>query len=634
MRFNLAPIICLSLALLTAAHPSPYILHEARSRTPAGWTHHRRHESSAMLPLRFGLKQSNMDRLEEFLYDVSHPESPNYGNHWTPAQIQEKFAPSSESIDAVRAWLVEAGIPLDSVRLSPSKAWIEAKVTVEDAERLLKTEYHVYQHESGKKHIACDSYHLPSHISSHVDIVTPSIHFDTIISKRNTQKVNRPAFAISPKKTHGAISMAKLSSNAALDSCSTQITPDCIRSLYGINYTPKSPTKNTFGIVEYTPSAYLQADLDMFASYFSTSSVGKSPNMVSIDGGVIQTDNVGFEYQGESDLDLQYAMTLVGSTQNVTLYQAGDLVEGATFNNFLDALDRTYCTTGGGDDPFTDAIYPDDYWIGYAGGPDCGIAKPANVISTSYGYNEADLSPSYTARQCAEYAKLGMMGVTFVYSSGDNGVAGGGNLCFTSDGYSSQDGTIFNPGFPASCPFVTTVGATQIKTGGSVTDAEIACQQTIFSGGGFSNHFSIPSYQKTVVQSYLKTQKPTYATSIWNSTGNSRAFPDISANGAGYIIAANGQWALVSGTSASTPVVASMLTLINDARITAGKKPIGFINPTIYSSSFASSFNDIVSGSNPGCGTGGFNASVGWDPVTGLGTPKFSQLMTKFMALP
>lgn len=74
---------------------------------------------------------------------------------------------------------------------------------------------------------------------------------------------------------------------------------------------------------------------------------------------------------------------------------------------------------------------------------DCGITKPANVISTSYGYNEADLSPFYTARQCAEcvayssdshgpnsyklfprYAKLGLMGVTVVYSSGDNGVAG------------------------------------------------------------------------------------------------------------------------------------------------------------------------------------------------------------------
>jgi tripeptidyl-peptidase-1 len=65
---------------------------------------------------------------------------------------------------------------------------------------------------------------------------------------------------------------------------------------------------------------------------------------------------------------------------------------------------------------------------------DCGTVKPANVISTSYGYNEADLSPAYTARQCAEYAKLGVMGVTVLFSSGDNGVAGNGGNCLNPDG--------------------------------------------------------------------------------------------------------------------------------------------------------------------------------------------------------
>jgi subtilase family serine protease len=68
---------------------------------------------------------------------------------------------------------------------------------------------------------------------------------------------------------------------------------------------------------------------------------------------------------------------------------------------------------------------------------DCGTFTPAKVISTSYGYNEADLTPAYTSRQCTEYAKLGMMGVTFVYSSGDNGVAGNGGLCLNPDGESS-----------------------------------------------------------------------------------------------------------------------------------------------------------------------------------------------------
>lgn len=71
--------------------------------------------------------------------------------------------------------------------------------------------------------------------------------------------------------------------------------------------------------------------------------------------------------------------------------------------------------------------------------------RPAKVISTSYGYNEADLTPFYTARQCNEYAKLGMMGVTVLYSSGDNGVAGNGALCLNSDGSQTTGGTVFNP---------------------------------------------------------------------------------------------------------------------------------------------------------------------------------------------
>ena len=79
-------------------------------------------------------------------------------------------------------------------------------------------------------------------------------------------------------------------------------------------------------------------------------------------------------------------------------------------------------------------------------GKDCGTVKPANVISSSYGYNEADLTPAYGMRQCIEYGKLGLMGVTVLYASGDTGVAGGGGICLTSDGNQTADGTIFDPG--------------------------------------------------------------------------------------------------------------------------------------------------------------------------------------------
>ncbi|OBZ71483.1 hypothetical protein A0H81_08497 [Grifola frondosa] len=83
----------------------------------------------------------------------------------------------------------------------------------------------------------------------------------------------------------------------------------------------------------------------------------------------------------------------------------------------------------------------------------------------------------------------------------------------------------------------------------------------------------------------------------------------------------DGEFELVFGTSCSAPVVGSMITLINDARIAAGKGPVGFINPAIYSDEFSGTFHDITTGGNQGCGTAGFTATEGWDPVTGVGTP-------------
>jgi hypothetical protein len=75
-------------------------------------------------------------------------------------------------------------------------------------------------------------------------------------------------------------------------------------------------------------------------------------------------------------------------------------------------------------------------------GKDCGTVQPANVISTSYGTNEADLSVAYSIRQCNEYAKLGLMGVTFLFGSGDRGVAGGGALCLNAEGSANTLNTV------------------------------------------------------------------------------------------------------------------------------------------------------------------------------------------------
>lgn len=221
----------------------------------------------------------------------------------------------------------------------------------------------------------------------------------------------------------------------------------------------------------------------------------------------------------------------------------------------------------------------------------------AKVISTSYVYNEADLSPAYETRQCLEYAKLGLLGTTFLYGSGDNGVAGLGDQCIDPVTGQHNDGTSgrFSPSFPGTCPYVLAVGATQINSGASVLQPESACEQVIYSGGGFSNTFALPSYQRSAVSTYFNKYAPSYTSAQYNNSRATRGFPDVSANGANYLVSVNGQYLSVFGTSASSPVFASVLGLINEARLNLGKSTVGFVNPALYANpSMFSKSHDLL----------------------------------------
>lgn len=72
--------------------------------------------------------------------------------------------------------------------------------------------------------------------------------------------------------------------------------------------------------------------------------------------------------------------------------------------------------------------------------------------------------------------------------------------------------------------------------------------------------------------------------------------------------------------------MASIIALANDALISSGKPPLGFLNPWIYSKGYQA-FTDITSGTQGGCNTTGFPVTNGWDPVTGFGTPVFPELV-------
>jgi tripeptidyl-peptidase-1 len=250
--------------LLTGAIAAPtsnskyHVVHERRERLPSHWEKNAKLHGGSYLPMRIALTQSNLDKADEFIMDVSHPESPNYGKHWTAKQVAEMFAPSEDTVSAVLDWLVEYGIPSHRVKQSQSLNWINVDVTVTEAEGLLDAKYYEYVHaETGQAHVACEEYSLPQHIQEHIDFVTPTVHFDakiespkkrrdldereTAVAKRQTSAVGHDVHSgvgnsigspgdRSLPKNGGKIPFGTILNE--LENCDVSIVPDCLRALY------------------------------------------------------------------------------------------------------------------------------------------------------------------------------------------------------------------------------------------------------------------------------------------------------------------------------------------------------------------------------------------------------------------
>ncbi|KAI1748924.1 peptidase S8/S53 domain-containing protein [Xylaria castorea] len=630
-----AGLACAAIPSLAAPSSSGHVLHEKRDGEPHLWQKRDRATPSQVLPIRIGLRQRNLDNAESYIYEVADPNSPNFGKHWSAEKVANTFAPSSETKNTVVDWLVGSGIQRNRISLSKGHNWVQFDGTVEEAEALFATEYWHYQHvENGGLRLAVDDYSLPKHVQQHVDFVMPTVQLDGL------------------KPVANAATQAIIPGGASLGSlpCGKLITIDCLRKLYKFPEGKTADASNKIGIAEWADYLY-EPDLPLYFKNFTNPQIpaDTKPEFIAIDGGL--TANLTTIAQGsgvEAALDVQAAYSIV-HPQQVRYYQVGDGINVdsvGTFNIFLDALDASYCTYEGGDQPYLDPAYPDpnDNGLGYLGPLQCGGAPKSNVISVSYGQIEGALPEFYQIRQCNEWMKLGLQGVSVIYASGDSGVAnrynsGYPNSCLNADNlFVDNNGTRYSPSFPVNCPYITSVGATTL-IGNDTDSGERAVSvpstgpaNAYYSGGGFSNIFPVPSYQASAVQKFMKKYAPKYGPNVYNDTGKARGFPDVAAIGLSVATVWNGSTYGVGGTSASAPIFAGIVNLLNEERIAIGKGPIGFLNPTLYAHPQA--FNDITIGNNPGCGTGGFNATPGWDPVTGLGTPNYDKLLPIFLRLP
>lgn len=257
-----------------------------------------------------------------------------------------------------------------------------------------------------------------------------------------------------------------------------------------------------------------------------------------------------------------------------------------------------------------------------------------HVISISYASYEYVMTAELIKQFDIEAQKLGLRGVTIVAASGDDGVAG-----FDLDGGAAICG--YKPYFPQTSPFVTVCGGTE---GPEVGKPETACGKYnensvgIVTGGGFSDMYSLPNWQKTDVEHYLMNNKKNIAAGY---AKDGRAYPDLALLARNYKVVINQKFYLLSGTSASAPVFAGMVALLNYRRKNAGRSTLGWLNPSLYALKSQIIKNDITSGKN-NCGKStrlgticcseGFVAAKDWDPLTGIGSINFTSFVTAYMA--
>ncbi len=528
---------------------------------PSEWTHVGTPQPESIMTMQIGLKQADMAGLQKKLLEISHPDHADYGKWLSKDDMENYTKPSSQSIDMVKTWLSAFGIDGSSIS-QPTPDWMEVRVPISKAEIMLNSKYSMFEDSvSGKVFPRTTEYSIPLLLHDHVDTIQPTTAF------------HRP---MGPQKAQNTTDAAH-SKRATCDP--NNITPDCIRSYYNVDYESKGKASLAVtGFIGYSAS---HSDAASFLNQYDPSSSGADFKDASISG----ANNDPSDPTLEGNLDTQISLSL-GYPNPVTYYAVGPDSDP--------------------DSQFGDELVNFGNYLNSA-------SSPPTSVSTSYGGEEQGFSSQYLDRICNEFMKAGSRGVSVFFSSGDFGVGGNGETNCNQGFYAL---------FPASCPYITSVGATQFSNGGEIA-AEF--ERGGSTGGGFSYHFSAPSYQSSDTKSYISQNLNSSYDGKYNENG--RGYPDIALVGEYYDIVLNGGTQRVYGTSASSPAWAALVSLINDYRLSNGKTSLGFLNPLLYGNSAArSALIDITSGHNRGCGQYGFPAAEGWDPTTGLGTMNFGKL--------
>jgi uncharacterized protein (TIGR03437 family) len=505
--------------------------------------------------------------LTGLLASQQDPKSPLFHKWLTPEQFGNRFGVTSSDYKQVGDWLKAEGFTLAPD--ARGRRWITFQGTASQIENTFKTSIHRYQVKGESHYANATNPSVPTALAGMV----ASLHgLHDFRLKPYAKRLAQPRLNFSDG-THG-------------------IAPDDFATIYDVAALYSAGidgTGQTIAIAGQTD--ILSTDQPRFRTKFNLTPQTVKKILVpgEMNPGIVDGDI------DEANLDIEWA---------------GAVARGATI---------AYVFSG---DVQTSINHIVDNDI-------------APVFSASYGICEAyDLIDLPSTQMTAQQANA--QGQTWVNASGDAGAAD----CDQSFSDAvAQSGLAVDA--PASIPEVTGVGGSQFNdNGGNYWAArsnansasalsyipEIAWNTSILNqalsagGGGISILFP----------------KPVWQSGTGVPTGGLRNTPDVALNASDYTpvpVISQGQTGYYYGTSLASPTFAGILTLLNQYLVSTGAQPgLGNVNPALYrlAQTNPQVFHDIVSGNNivpcaagsPDCVNGqmGFSATVGYDPVTGLGS--------------
>ena len=543
------------------------------------WSRHATSVPDAhLVPLTVALAPASQSALDAAFMRISTPSHPSYNQHMSFDDIVE-LTSDDATVSAVTAWLKES-CGAGDIAVSPGRDWLTTAAPKTKVETCLDTSIHRYTPAATAR--------AAQATDNATDIVRAESY--TIPNHLNDKIITISSLTRFPR-----LNKLQLKFSTSMIGDSTNVTtPELLSTFYSISLAPINNTKSTQAVYEQGQS-FIKSDLAAFQKKYG---VNKTP-VSKIVGTANDPGDCDFNPGPciEGEMDTQYISAMAASAP--LTYYAYD--ESSSYSDYIKAVSND---------------------------KNCAL-----VHSMSYGWNEYYEDPGDMKAFNVAVQKLALRGVSVLASTGDDGVAN--QRAREDDGYCG-----FYPSFPASSPYVLAVGATRGPE--SHLPSEIVCSARtggdITSGGGFSGQFARPAWQNTAVQHFLSTSKSLPAKKDYSPSG--RGYPDVSLLGFNYQVCvadACKRPYQVSGTSASCPVMAGLITRANSLRLNANKRSLGALGPAMYSlfDSQPGLFHDITSGDNKctaicprgecpqvrlTCCDEGFTAQKGWDAVSGMGS--------------